>query len=101
MLALRRLKNGDHTVMDGDNQLGVLGHKALVDHLKDCMGGSVQMSSWRIPGELPVDQEVGAKARKVMREEMVGYSKALRKVLASDRGLSERYYASHRIEIRD
>ncbi len=50
-------------------------------------------------GEVSVDDEVRVRAQQAMREDNLSYSKALRKVFASDRELEQRYHAAHRREV--
>lgn len=50
-------------------------------------------------GELNVDDEVRMRTRQAMAEENLSYSKALRKVFASDRELEQRYHQAHRREV--
>lgn len=55
--------------------------------------GSVGLGS---AGELSVDDEVRVRTERLIAEEHLSYSKALKKVLASDRELERRYRAAHR-----
>ena len=55
--------------------------------------GSVGLGS---TAELSVDDEVRVRTERLVAEEHLSYSKALKKALASDRELDRRYRAAHR-----
>jgi hypothetical protein len=50
--------------------------------------------------QLTADDEVEVRTRKLMKDENLSYAKALKKVLASDKSLADRYHARHRPQVR-
>ena len=99
---LKRLADGEHGVFDGDQQAGTVDHKVLMDYAKACMEESAANLSTRpltSGGGSLIDFKVMTKTREVMREFGLTSGKALKKVLAIDPALAQKYHAAHKREI--
>jgi phage I-like protein len=71
--------------------------REFAEYVRQCVPrvplGSVGLASG---GSLSVDDEVKVRAESLMAEQNLSYSKALKRVFASDRELAQRYHAEHR-----
>jgi len=102
---LGRLKNGKHGVFQFGQMVGTIDHGHLIDYVKKAhfeeqavpmSDGKQALSSG---ASASVDRAVVEGTGRLMREEFLPYKEALKKLLAADRGLAERYKKAHTKEM--
>lgn len=96
-LTLKHLASGRHGIFDGEgDQIGLIDHKHLVEHMAHYQKSLSRLSSPVIPSSsFGVDREVARRIRELMAETGLDAAGAMKEVLGLDRGLAERYRAAH------
>lgn len=99
-VTLRRFADGTHGVFAGERFLGTIRHEDLRTYIATYLPGYLPPRGDGIAAlgaKLPeIDREVRERAQALMSRESLTYNKALKKVLASDKDLRERWNAAHR-----